>query len=292
VWAVNTLLITLCAYWAAALLLAVVGALIGGADFTRADRVVAASTARPTWQERRVILDKNLFQVSILLPEDFEPDTPIEADLDETSLPLSLVGTVASSVREEARASVRIDREGRVVTVRIGEEVIDGATVNRIERRRLVLENRGRLEALSLDEDEATIASRPAPSRSAARRAPPRRPPPRAATRAAPPNRNAATNEATLRDPSQIASQARFLPRYEDGTGRIVGIEVDSVRTGSLLEEIGMRNGDTIVEFNGLEIAGAEDASQLLSELADTEEFEVQVVGRDGTRRTLEYVYE
>ncbi len=292
VWAVNTLLIALCAYWTAALLLAVAGALIGGADFTRADRVVAASTARPSWQERRVILDKNLFQVSILLPEDFEPDTPIEANLDETSLPLSLVGTVASSVREEARASVRIDREGRVVTVRIGEEVIDGATVNRIERRRLVLENRGRLEALSLDEDEAAIASRPAPSRSAARRASPRRPPPRAATRAAPPNRNAATNEANLRDPSQIASQARFLPRYEDGTGRIVGIEVDSVRTGSLLEEIGMRNGDTIVEFNGLEIAGAEDASQLLSELADTEEFEVQVVGRDGTRRTLEYVYE
>jgi type II secretion system protein C len=291
VWALNGLLIALCAYWTAAFLLAAAGTLITSSGAVGHDTAVAAPTERPTWQERRVILDKNLFQVSTLLPDDFVPDDQIRADLEETKLPLSLIGTVASSLREEARASVRIDREGRVVTVRIGEEVIDGATVSRIERRRVVLENRGSLEALSLDDDNARPlqASRGlAPTRPTdARRGPPRQGRATATTRRRPP-----IDAAALRDPAQIASQARFLPRYEDGTGKILGIQVDAVRSGSLLEDIGMRDGDTIVEFNGLEIAGAEDASELLSELAEVEEFEVQVVGRDGTRRTLEYLDE
>ncbi len=293
IWAINGLLIVFCAYWTAALLLAAVGTLISGSGPTLREASVAVAAARPTWQERRVILDKNLFQVSTLLPDAFEPELPIDADLEETRLPLSLIGTIASTVREEARASVRIDREGRVVTVRIGEEVIDGATVSRIERRRLVLENAGSLEALSLDEDEerpTRASARPAATRQvAARRARPRTP----RRAAAPPARpRAPVDDSALRDPAQIASQARFLPRYEDGTGKILGIQVDAVRSGSLLEEIGMRDGDTIVEFNGLEIAGAEDASELLSELADVEEFEVQVVGSDGSTRTLEYSYE
>lgn len=291
VWALNALLIAFCAYWTAGLILAATGSLIADSSSIQLDAVPGSSAARPTWQERRVILDKNLFQVSTLLPDDFEPQIPVAADLEETSLPLSLIGTIASSVPEEARASVRIDREGRVVTVRLGEEVIDGATVSRIERRRLVLENRGRLESLSLDEDAATGRSA-APTRPvAARRASPRRAPPTRTARptATPPAR---PDDAALRDPTQIASQARFLPRYEDGSGKIVGIQVDAVRSGSLLEEIGMRDGDTIVELNGLEIGGTEDPSSILSELAEIEEFEVQVVGPDGSKRTLEYSYE
>lgn len=290
VWALNALLIALCAYWTAGLILAATGSLVADSSSAQLAAVPASNLTRPTWQERRVILDKNLFKVSTLLPDDFEPEAPIADNLEETSLPLSLVGTLASSVREEARAAVRIDREGRVVTVRVGEEVIDGATVNRIERRRLVLENRGRLESLSLDED-ATAGQKPLLTRPvAARRAPTRRNPPARVASAAPPA--ARIDDAALRDPTRIASQARFLPRYEDGTGKIVGIQVDAVRQGSLLEEIGMRDGDTIVELNGLEIGGTEDASSILSELAEIEEFEVQVVGSDGAKRTLEYTYE
>ena len=114
------------------------------------------------------------------------------------------------------------------------------------------------------------------------------------ATRArARPPAAAPVDAAVLRDPNQIIRQARFLPRYEGEA--LVGIGVDSVKSGSLLEDMGMRDGDTIVELNGINIEGSEDATELLNELqdlAEIEEIEVQVVGNDGSTRTLEYSYE
>lgn len=293
VWAVNGVLIALCAFWLAGLVNAVIGAWLGAAAPTDAQFAVQPSDARPTWEERRIILDKNLFQVSTLLPTDAPPpESETQVDLDESSLPFRLIGTVASTIPEHARAAVMNEKEGSRMVVRVGDELLGEATVIRIERRRLVIENRGQLEALSLDDDRKERAEAP---RSASRTTPRPRPgsrrvPPQPAD--APEFLKSEAANATLRDPQQIASQARWIPEHDQNTQKLVGIRVDDVKSGSLLEDIGLRNGDTIVGLNGLGIEGAEDGAALFRELADAQDIEVQVRGSDGGARTLEYSHE
>lgn len=293
VWAVNGVLIALCAFWMAGLVNALIGAWLGAGPVAGAQLAAQPGDVRPTWEERRIILDKNLFQVSTLLPTDAPPaEVETQVDLDESTLPLRLVGTVASTIKEHARAAVQNEKEGRLLVVSVGDELLDQATVVRIERRRLVIENRGKLEALSLDEDgeERVASQRSNGPRSRGRNT-------RAARREAPARRElaptpAAQNDPSLRDPQQIASQARWIPEHDQATQKLVGIRVDDVKSGSLLQDIGLRNGDTIIGLNGLNIEGAEDGAALFKELADAQDIEVQVRGSDGGARTLEYSYE
>lgn len=71
-----------------------------------------------------------------------------------------------------------------------------------------------------------------------------------------------------------------------------MGVEVNSIKAGSLLEEMGVREGDLIVQFNGLDLESGEDSAELLRELADADTFEVQVIGSDGEPRLIEYSHE
>ncbi len=92
------------------------------------------------------------------------------------------------------------------------------------------------------------------------------------------------------RNPASIFSQARILPKYEDG--EMVGVQVNSIKPGSMLEDIGLQNGDTISEFNGIRIRSPEDSTEVLKELAGSSEFTVVVTGADGQQRTLTYELE
>ena len=80
-----------------------------------------APVARPesgprTWAERKVILERNLFNVSVLAPPAVaEP----EEDLEDTKLPLKLLGTVAGAP-EVSWAAVQDLQEGTHVVVRVG----------------------------------------------------------------------------------------------------------------------------------------------------------------------------
>jgi len=247
-----------------------------------------------SWQDRKVILDRNLFNASTLDPD---PTTPIEDDLEATKLPLKLLGTVAGAP-EQSWAAVLDEETGEHLVVRVDDMLKDRAQVVRIERRRLVLENGQRREELALSEE-------PAPKSASARRTA------RAAPRARPSARGRskedvqarierlAENRFSLsrdevqeaaRNPAGLFSQARILPKYD--AGQMVGVQVNAIKTGSTLEEIGLQNGDTISEVNGMRITSPEDSTEVLRELAQANQFTVVVTGADGQERTLTYELE
>jgi type II secretion system protein C len=251
----------------------------------------AQTEFRPqTWQDRKVILDRNLFNVAVFAPI---PVAQPEEDLEETKLPLKLLGTVAGAP-EFSWAAVQDLQEGKHVVVRVGGQLQDRAEVERIERRCIVLQNGPRREKLCLDEDDAP-ARRTVANRRDLKRPKARRPGSDVQSRIQRLTDERITLpragvEEAARNPASIFSQARILPKYEDGA--MVGVQVNSIKPGSMLEDIGLHNGDTISEFNGIRIESPEDSTEVLKELAGSSEFTVVVTGADGQQRTLTYELE
>ncbi len=302
VWILNAGLFVLCCFLTASVVNTVLGQWVVGSPVAHAAPPPAAAPAQRTWADRQVILKKNLFNVSTLLPAkpvEEKPPEPIAEELEETKLPLRLLGTVASNVEAEARAAVEDLQKRDQLVVQVGDKLLDKAEVLRIERRRIVIQNGARQESLSLDDEEG------GPARKTAAR-PARRAPRRAARAPRQPRERKenlrdrvkqlsdgrfqldrdALNEA-VRNPADLFSKARILPKYEDG--EMVGVQLNSIKEGSLFQQIGIQNGDTITEVNGIVVSNPQDSATILKELTEADEFVVQVKGSDGTPRTYTY---
>ncbi len=247
------------------------------------------------WDERKVILERNLFNASTLAPQALEET---EEDLEATKLPLKLLGTVAGR-GDQSWAAVLDTETGQHVVVQVDDLLKDRAQVLRIERRRIVLQNGGKREELALEgEDGSGVTQRTAQATPTAGRgiARPRRSPGEAVDariRRLAENRFSVAREdveEAARNPANLFSQARILPKYE--AGAMVGVQVNAIQPGSLLEDIGLQNGDTISEVNGVRISSPEDSTSVLRELSQASQFTVVVTGNDGQQRTLTYQLE
>ena len=93
--------------------------------------------------------------------------------------------------------------------------------------------------------------------------------------------------EEVVRNPASLFSQARILPKYEDG--RMVGVQLNSIKSGSLFEEIGIESGDVITKLNGIQIDSPEQSAKILAEFSQAEEFDVTVQSPDGRTRPLNF---
>jgi general secretion pathway protein C len=244
-----------------------------------------------SWEEHQIILSRNLFNASTLAPATLEePDE--NADLEATQLPLRLLGTVASADPEVARAAIEDTDQRKRLVVRVGDRIKDKATVLRIERRRVVLaENDARRELALDDETPEARTTRRTPSRRTARANRRDGRGARARLRQLDQDKFAVPKsslEDTLRDPSNLFQQARILPKFEDG--QMLGMQVSAIKSGSLLEEVGLQNGDIISELNGIAIDSPQATSELMQELSgDARSFNVVVQGADGEPRVIEF---
>jgi type II secretion system protein C len=285
-WLANAALLMLCCVLIASTTNAVFAAwLTPEPVVAAAEGAGAPALAERGWNDRQVILARNLFNASLLAP----PRTTaiaVEEDLEETKLPLTLLGTFASPNPEIARAAVE-DKTARThLVLRVGDEIQDGrAKLIRIERRRIVLSENGTLRELtftdSLSDDKPRISS--ASSRRSGRRAVASRR--RSRRRAEPSTRSAEAPqevEQALRSPADIFSEARILPKWENG--QMVGVQVSGIKPGSLFEEIGIADGEVITELNGIAIDSPEASAQVMLELTESNIFDVRVEGDDGPR--------
>ena len=246
-------------------------------------RAEAPAVQDATWNDRQVILDRNLFNSSSA--DGAAALAPIDEDIEETQLPLRLLGTAAAEIPELAWAAVEDESTRDTLVVTIDDILLEKATVVRIERRRIVLlENDEHRELTFGDDIEIRKAVRSAASaRNATRR-------PRPGSRREPNVRQLADNrfalprgdvEEALRDPSDILSQARFLPKYQDG--EMVGFQVNAIKSGSVLEEFGIKNGDLITEFNGISIDSPTESARLLQEFNESDTVELNITHNDGS---------
>ena len=294
IYALNGVLGVLACFLAATIVTALIPE--PGAEPASLARAAAPAPRPKGWDERKVILERNLFNASVLAPK--VPEESLE-DLEATKLPLKLLGTVAGGT-DQSWAAVLDTETGQHIVVRVDDLLKERAKVLRIDRRRIVLQNGARREELALEGDEGDVTQRvtratPTAGRGIAR---PRRNPSGGAElesriRRLAENRFSVNREdvaEAARNPANLFSQARILPRYE--AGAMVGVQVNAIQPGSLLEEIGLQNGDTISEVNGVRISSPEDSTSVLRELSEATQFTVVVTGNDGQQRTLTYQLE
>jgi general secretion pathway protein C len=292
IWTINGALFVLCCFLSASLVNGWLSEwLAGPPPSAPAARVAEALPARD-WADRQKILERNLFQASTLLPAEpvVAEETSLEEQLEATRLPLRLLGTVASQDPKEAWAAVEDTQRRKHLIVRPQDRLVDQATVVRIERRRIVLENRGKREELVLDEDEVGTPVRPV-STAAAQRSEIgdlRERVQRLGDGSFQVQRDDV--QEAMRNPAELFTQARMIPKYEGQD--MVGVQINGIQPGSLWEQIGIRDGDVVTSVNGIEVARPQDSNALIQQLTQSNEFQVEVMGSDGQTRSLNYVVE
>ena len=249
---------------------------------------VAAPAAPPppaprgrTWAEREIILTRNLFHSSLVAPA--LTAEQIEEDLEKSRLPVTLLGTFAATDPNLSRATLQDKEKNETLVVGIGDQIKSVAQVQRIERRRVVLIENGAPRELTIgDEEGAQPSVQRAPARRRVAQAP------RPAQSGVPVSREEI--QKNVRDPSELLSQARVLPKFEQG--QMVGLQVNGIKPGSLFQEIGLQEGDVITQFNGIAINSPDQSAKIFSELATAAEFNVIVRGADGTESTRNFTPE
>ena len=89
-----------------------------------------------------------------------------------------------------------------------------------------------------------------------------------------------------LENQSELMRQARIVPEQENG--RVVGIRLQGLRKDSLLDVLGMQNGDRLQTINGFDMSSPEKALEAYARLRTANKLTVQVV-RGGKTINLDY---
>ena len=281
-WAVNLALFVLGCFLAADAANAILAATLLAPPDDGKEVAAPPPVSARSWEEREMILSRNLFKSSTTAPT--VSAEPVE-DIEPTRLPLTLLGTAAAENPRLAWAAIEDLDKRETVVVGIGDRVADKASVQRIERRRVVLLENGSPRELTLDADDeerlkprTTARARPSRSRASRRATRERLREERSAARRQP--------DDALRDPANIFSQARILPKWEDGEMR--GVELAAIKSGSLLQEAGFQNGDIIIEMNGIPVDSPEQSAKLMREFTSAEGI-TATVNRQGRDITVEF---
>lgn len=298
-WLANTVLFVLCCFLVANIANAVFAALLTPAPVEATTARAPASPGSRSWNDRQVILSRNLFNASILAPD--TSSAVIEEDLEATRLPLKLRTTAAASDPSLSVAVVEMLDTGETKLVHVGDQLANDSPVLRIERRRvvlsengapreLVLETPGGIPAVSQPQARARTqrAGRAArTSRSARAARPARRAEPPADRGLADSVRRIAEDRFAVprsqvkevaRNPGALLSQASITPEYGDD-GAMVGLRVRAIKPGSIFEEVGIANDDVIVEFNGVAIDGPEQMARVMKEIGNSDELNFVLEG-------------
>jgi general secretion pathway protein C len=212
---------------------------------------------------------------------------PVEAQAPPTTpLKLKLWG-VAVHDRGDSYAIIEDEsaRDRKQGLYRISEQVAStGAVVKTVEWDRVVLTRNGQDEVLELQQGDTRPGAAPVAA-------------PRVAQPLAADANVQMTGEnefvidraevdSALENMSQLFTQIRAVPHFEGG--RSTGFRLFAIRSGSIFDKIGLKNGDIIQSINGSEMSDPSKALQLLQELRNVGDLTV-VVNRNRQPTTLTY---
>jgi type II secretory pathway component PulC len=212
------------------------------------------------------------------------------ASLPRTALPMALVGVMVDSTESSGSACLIRCAYPKARTgasfLEAGEIACDLAEVREIRLDAVVVRNQltGQVELLPLQSGTSEDETR---SRDAAPAPEP------AVVRTSPGIVSVDVAKASvdhyLLNLTDLLSSAQATPRFKDvagGQGAIEGFELRQIRAGSVVEKVGLRNGDVIVEVNGETLDGLPTVMRLFGQAQTMGQATVTVL-RGGQRMTF-----
>lgn len=238
----------------------------------------------------QVIINRSLFDVASIGAVFVRPDVaeiPLENDAIQApprSDNLTLMGTVVAGDFSLAL----INTGSKVEVFGLGSEIAPGMTIVDIERRKVVVLERGERRELLLVEEQ-TATTRPAA-----------RPTARGSAPAAPAAAQGGVidlGEGRFRvdrgmvdsarsNMGALLQSARMLPHMENG--QTTGFRLVGMQRGSLLEQLGLRLGDVVVEINQVKLDSPEKALQIFQQVREANNISLGLI-RNGKPQTFEY---
>lgn len=88
---------------------------------------------------------------------------------------------------------------------------------------------------------------------------------------------------------NSLLQTARMVPQLQNG--QTIGFKLVELDRGSLLEQIGLRVGDLVVEINQVELNSPEKALQIFQQVREANNISLGLI-RNGKRETFEYRFE
>lgn len=200
---------------------------------------------------------------------------PIEAP--DTRLKLILRGALSSDEPDHARAIIA-DPRGKEDQYAIGDNLPGNAELSEIHPDRVILKRNGRYETLRLPKDKQaggnTVASRAVAGRTAGRQ-----------TAASPAQRLQTVRQQLQQSPKSLYGLVRATPHTgEDGS--IVGYTLAPGRDPELFDQVGLQEGDVVVQVNDIRLDNPANSARALKSVQTGESVSVTVL-RGGEEQVL-----
>lgn len=238
------------------------------------------------------------------------PQVVASDSLEESQLPINLMGTFVSTVADYSYATLQIQGENKIAS--LGSEYLEGkARVVKIAPGHIVLKEDARYTFVRLWQKSGGAGAAGAPPGLGMPAPGMMKPPPMPGM---PPEQPAPVVEAPkagddiasgvtktgaydyaidramldnqLKDLPRLQQDGRVVPHYKDN--QYQGFKLVGVRPGSLYRAIGIRSGDVITAVNGNKIDSPNKALELFEQLKNSSNISVEIERR-GQPKTLSY---
>lgn len=257
--ALNLLLLGMIALFAARIVSAFVAARLAAPapPAAAAPPTVAPASVDPE-SAYAVIAERDVFNAVKRVGGTDDPSAP--AAYKRTDLNLKLWGTALAHAPSGSFAIIEDQAARRQMLYRVGDTILEVATLARVEWDRVVLSRDGAEEVLEISsarqsgKDSAAPGAAPAAANERIKKT--------ADGKFLIDRREL---ESTVANINEVFTQARAVPFFQDG--KTVGFRVFAIKPGSVFEKIGLQNGDVINRVNGVELTDPTKAISLFTEL-------------------------
>jgi general secretion pathway protein C len=206
----------------------------------------------------------------------------------DTRLNLKLLGVVASSDPAAARAIIADGRNSEE-SYAVGDSLPGSAILREIYADRVILEHRGRLEALRLPKEGVPGSMDASPSPRGGRAA---------SQRAVVTSSNADTSallrqyrDALMTNPQSVMNLVQASPVTDETTGKLKGYRISPGRDRALLGRFGLKSGDVVTAVNGVTLDNPIKALEIMRDLSSASQVSVEVE-RNGSMQTFAFQVE
>jgi type II secretion system protein C len=230
-----------------------------------------------SWYERPIV-KRNIF----------DPDAVgavVESDEAEgkTDLPVKLIATVVTTPPQFSTALIVEDKRGEDAKIyTIGDSLMGEAVIEEILWRKVLIRKDGELQAIPMDATQLVAKAKSGSSKDG--------------DGDTDGIEKTDDNQYTipqsivdnaLEDLDKMASQVRVRP-HRDSDGNVDGYRLSAIRRGTILDKLGVKNGDIVHEVNGYSLNSSSGAMTAFQSLQSESAFQFDI-SRRNKRRTIKY---